>query len=105
MPRPDPTPPRPDADPSDPVVARFYGRDGRLHTLPRKRSSMLRLLDHLVQEFDLGRTYDEPAVNGLLARHHDDVAALRRYLVDDAFLTRDAGVYWRTGGTVDLARV
>jgi hypothetical protein len=28
---------------------------------------------------------------------HDDVAALRRYLVDDGFVDRDAGEYWRTG--------
>jgi hypothetical protein len=28
---------------------------------------------------------------------------LRRYLVDEGFLSRDAGIYWRTGGTVDDA--
>jgi hypothetical protein len=28
-----------------------------------------------------------------------DTAALRRYLVDEEFLTRDHGVYWRSGGS------
>jgi len=32
----------------------------------------------------------------------DDHAALRRYLVDEGFLSRQAGVYWRSGGTVDV---
>ena len=31
-----------------------------------------------------------------------DYAALRRYLVDEGFLARAEGSYWRTGGSVDL---
>ncbi len=37
----------------------------------------------------------EPAVNDLLRRHHDDYAALRRYLVDAGLLHREQGMYWR----------
>ena len=81
------------------VVARFI-KDGRLVIMPTKRSKLLLVLDHIVQEFELGRTYPEADVNEVLLAYHDDYAALRRYLVDEAFLTRDAGVYWRTGGTV-----
>jgi hypothetical protein len=29
----------------------------------------------------------------------DDHAALRRHLVDEGFLGREGGVYWRTGGS------
>jgi hypothetical protein len=32
-------------------------------------------------------------VNELLALRHPDVAALRRYLVDEGFMSRNAGVY------------
>ena len=60
------------------------------------------VLDEVAQRFELGRTYPEHEVNAVLARIHPDVPALRRYLVDEQFLTREAGVYWRTGGTVDL---
>ena len=35
----------------------------------------------------------------LLRQHHDDYAALRRYLVDAGFLQREQGVYWRIGET------
>ncbi len=44
----------------------------------------------------------EERVNDRLVVLHDDVAMLRRYLVDEGFLDRDHGVYWRTGGTVVL---
>jgi hypothetical protein len=37
----------------------------------------------------------------MLAQVHPDAAALRRYLVDDGFLSRAGGMYWRTGGTTD----
>ena len=49
-----------------------------------------------------GVRYTERQVNARLRPFHDDVAALRRYLVDDGFLDREAGHYWRTGGAVDL---
>ena len=70
--------------------------------MPTRRSKRLVVLDEVAQLFELGRTYPEHEVNALLAPIHPDVAALRRYLVDEQFLSRDAGTYWRTGGTVDL---
>jgi hypothetical protein len=33
---------------------------------------------------------------------HPDVAALRRYLVDEGLVTREVGMYWRSGGPVDV---
>jgi hypothetical protein len=33
---------------------------------------------------------------------HGDYATLRRYLVDDGFLERREGFYWRAGGSFDL---
>ena len=41
-------------------------------------------------------------VNAMLAAFFADYAALRRYLVDEGFLARAEGAYWRTGGSVDL---
>jgi hypothetical protein len=76
--------------------------DGRITTLPAKRSRRLVLLDHIAQMFEVGRRYPEVEVNLILRNVHDDYAALRRYLVDEDFLSRDQGEYWRSGGTVDL---
>ncbi|CUR56561.1 conserved hypothetical protein [metagenome] len=82
------------------VLHNFLNPDGSLHTIPTKHAKLLVVLDHLAQEFELGRTYPEAEVNTILERFHRDYAALRRYLVDDAFLTREDNVYWRSGGTV-----
>ena len=87
---------------SDRVLAAFLRADGTLHTLPAKRAKMLVVLDHLAQSFEPGRSYPEPEVNAILERFHPDYAALRRYLVDDQFLTREDGIYWRSGGTVEV---
>ncbi|MCP4223423.1 MAG: DUF2087 domain-containing protein [Actinomycetia bacterium] len=75
-------------------------RDGRLVKLPTKRSKRLVVLDRLAQEFEPGRHYSERQVNAILVAFDPDVAALRRYLVDERFLDRADGVYWRSGGTV-----
>ena len=58
------------------------------------------VLDWVVQDFEPGQRYRETRVNLILARRHDDVAALRRYLVDEDLLAREHGEYWRIGGTV-----
>jgi hypothetical protein len=83
------------------VLRAFFDADGRLHTIPSKRSKLLVVLDRLAQEFEPGRTYSEADVNETLQRFHSDHAALRRYLVDNDFMTREAGQYWRSGGTFE----
>jgi len=87
---------------SEDAVLRTFMRDGRITALPAKRSRRLVLLDHVAQMFDVGVRYPEGQVNLILRNVHDDYAALRRYLVDEGFLSRDQGEYWRTGGTVDM---
>lgn len=81
---------------------RFFAPDGRLHTMPTKHVKRRWVLDQVAQRFDPGRRYDEREVDAVLKQVHDDHAALRRYLVDDGFLTREAGVYWRSGGTFEV---
>ena len=83
-------------------VLRAFIRGGRLASIPTARSKRLVVLDNLAQEFEPGRRYGEAQVNEMLARYHADVAALRRYLVDERFLDREAGIYWRTGGTFEV---
>jgi len=84
----------------DQVLRTFFDADGRLTTIPAKHGKRLVVLDWLAQLFEPGERYPETEVNNRLRSAHDDVAALRRYLVDEGFLSREGGVYWRTGGTV-----
>jgi hypothetical protein len=82
-------------------VLRSFLRDGRLTAIPTQHSKRLVVLDRLAQDFDPGHRYTEREVNTILRRWHVDVAALRRYLVDDRFLDREHGDYWRAGGTFE----
>jgi hypothetical protein len=81
------------------TLDRFLTPDGRLHTVPSKHAKLLVVLDHLAQSFEPGKVYPERQVDEILQRFHPDHAALRRYLVDEQFLTREDGYYWRSGGT------
>jgi hypothetical protein len=80
-------------------VLRAFVRDGRLVSIPTTHSKRLIVLDWITQRFEPGRRYPESRVNLILAELHPDTAALRRYLVDDEFLSRESSEYWRSGGT------
>lgn len=84
------------------VLANFMTADGRLRSIPTKHSKLLVVLDRLAQEFEPGKTYPEAEVNQTLQRFHPDFAALRRYLVENGFMTREDNQYWRSGGTFDV---
>lgn len=86
-------------DPSYASVLRSFLRNGRLTTVPATRSKRLVVLDHVAKAFDIGVRYTEREVDALLHIFHPDHAALRRYLVDEGFLSRESGVYWRSGGS------
>src|SRR6476646_7276535 len=78
-------------------VARAFLRDGRLVSIPAKPSRRDLLLPLVLDQcFPEDRDYEEKEVNMRLALLHPDVAALRRYLVDERLMTRDAGVYRRS---------
>jgi hypothetical protein len=83
-------------------LLRAYFRDGRLTVMPRSGRRRQLVLEQVVQLFEPGRRYPEVEVNLILRQVWDDVAALRRYLVDAALLDRAEGVYWRIGGPVDV---
>ena len=89
-------------DPAEDAVLSAFVRDGRLVSIPAQRSKRRVVLEHLVRVFDVGVRYPEREVNALLAVWHPDVAALRRHLVDEGLLSREAGLYWRTGGRVEV---
>lgn len=84
----------------DDVARAFIAPDGRIIRMPAKHSKRLILLDIVAQRFEPGQRYSEAQVNAILSRCHDDVAALRRHLVDEGFCDRQHGWYWRTGGSV-----
>jgi hypothetical protein len=86
----------------DRLLTPFLDEAGRLRLVPRRRAARLAVLDTLAGEFQPGVLYAEDQVNAVLASFHPDYCALRRLLVDEEFLDRLDGVYWRIGGTFDV---
>jgi hypothetical protein len=89
-------------DPETTKVLRAFLRDGRLTGMPAAHAKRRLLLEHVVQVFEPGERYSEKEVNAMLRAFTDDYVTARRYLVDEDLLSREAGVYWRTGGPVDV---
>ncbi|GAA1670612.1 hypothetical protein GCM10009765_20050 [Fodinicola feengrottensis] len=86
---------------TDPAVAgalRTFITNGRLTTMPAARAKRLAVLEHIALAFEPGVRYPEREVNAILRAWYPDYAALRRYLVDESLLAREAGQYWRIGG-------
>jgi len=90
------------ANDDEEAVLRTFFRDGRLTEIPTKRSKRRIVLERIAIEFEPGRRYDEREVNVVVGAFFNDHASLRRYLVDEGFLERDHGEYWRAGGRVDV---
>jgi hypothetical protein len=104
LPRPAPPDPRIAfgmTDDETEVLGRFFSGT-RLLEVPAQRNKRLVVLERLALEFEPGRRYEETEVNAVLRRFHDDHATLRRALVDESFLDRSGGRYWRSGGRVPL---
>lgn len=90
------------ADAAMATVLRAFLKGGRLVSMPAARSKRRVVLDHIARVFEPGVRYPERDVDTVLRAFYPDYAALRRYLVDEDFLAREAGIYWRTGGSVEI---
>jgi hypothetical protein len=82
-------------------LRRFF-KGGRLTHIPNPPPKRMLILDYVARSFDPGVYYPERLVNAVLRRIYPDTASLRRFLVDEGFLDRKGGKYWRTGGTVPV---
>jgi hypothetical protein len=84
------------------AVLRAFLRDGRLVQWPAARGKRRILLEHIAAVFEPGVRYPERDVDAILRAWNADYATIRRYLIDEGLMTRQDGVYWRTGGYVDV---
>ena len=79
----DPAPPRPSG------VDRFFDGGGRLTGYPTRPAVRASLLEKIAREIvEPGEVLDEKTLNSRLAAVADDVALLRRHLVDHGLLER-----------------
>jgi DNA-binding transcriptional ArsR family regulator len=78
-------------------VLRDFFEGDRLKEIPASRKKREVVLRWLAERFKPGIRYPERQVNAMLARHHPDVATLRRELIAEAhgLMARERGIYWR----------
>ena len=77
----------------DNAVIRAFFDGPRLRQIPASRKKRVVVLRRLLERFEQNRSYPEQEVNDMLREAHEDVATLRRELVDYGFMVRDRGIY------------
>lgn len=76
-------------------VLQTFFKHGRLVKIPAQLKKQQVILEKIAQEFEPGREYTEREVNIALLDFNDDVASLRRGLIEHKLMERDHGMYWR----------
>jgi len=76
-------------------VIRAFFRQGRLVQIPAQQKKKQVILEEIVKAFTPGERYSEWDVNKMLVDFNEDVASLRRYLVEFKLMDRAKGSYWR----------
>jgi hypothetical protein len=77
-------------------VLRTFFQRGRLVQIPAQLKKRQIVLERLAEEFEPERGYSEREVNITLLDFHEDVASLRRGLIEFKLMQREKGVYRRT---------
>jgi hypothetical protein len=77
-------------------IDQFFTADGRLVSIPAKKSKRVLVLQRIAGIFETGTRYPEKQLNEMLAELHPDTAAIRRYMVEQDILERDNATssYW-----------
>lgn len=83
------------------VLGRFFDGD-RLVELPQSAAKRRLVLEKIALTFEPGRRYAERDVNFVIQLVYADYAVIRRYLVEEGFMDRADGSYWRTGGRYEV---
>lgn len=82
-------------------IKNFLDTDGKLKSLPSKKSIRESAMKYLASFFEFGKKYSEKEVNDILNNSHTfrDPATLRRGLIEFGLLKRtsDGREYWKEG--------
>jgi DNA-binding HxlR family transcriptional regulator len=79
-------------------VLKTFLKHGRLIKLPAQQKKFQVILSKLLEEFEPDQEYTEREVNQILLEFHDDVASLRRGMIEYDMMTRAKGIYRRPAG-------
>jgi predicted transcriptional regulator len=78
------------------VLEAYLLPDGRLKQIPSQRKKLDVILRFIFKDFEADRQYTEAEVNAIIAKYSEDIAGLRRDLIEAGMLKRDkrGSAYW-----------
>lgn len=85
---------RRDAEYRQKVIDIFF-EYGKLKAIPAQQKKKRIILEVIAQTFEYDRIYSEREVNIIIADFHDDFCTIRRDMISEHLLERDAKGYWR----------
>ena len=76
-------------------IDQFFNPDGTLISIPAKSAKRIAVLHRIAQELSPTTRYPEKDLNAIIAKFHNDTAAIRRHMIEHGILERDGeSVYW-----------
>ncbi len=77
-------------------ILRTWVKDGRIVDIPAQEKKKQILIRWVARQIDPARRWTEREFSDWLSQFNEDYAFLRRYLVDNHYMARENGIYWRT---------
>jgi len=77
-------------------VLRTWVKNGRIVEIPAQEKKKQVLIRWVATQIDPERRWTEREFSEWLKQFNEDYAFLRRYLVDNGYMARENGIYWRT---------
>jgi DNA-binding HxlR family transcriptional regulator len=74
-------------------VLKTFFRHGRLIQFPAQLKKRIIVLEKIAEAFEPEREYTEKEVNFILLDYNEDVASLRRGMIEQNLMTREKGIY------------
>jgi hypothetical protein len=62
-------------------IDQFFRPDGTLISIPVKPAKKIAVLHHIARYLSPDTKYPEKQLNLIIAKYHDDTAAIRRYMI------------------------
>ena len=83
-----------DAEYRQKVIDAFFVY-GKLKAIPAQQKKRRIVLEVIAEQFERGKIYPEREVNLIIADFHEDFCTIRRDMIGEHLMERDARGYWR----------
>lgn len=89
-------------DPKTKIIDSFF-KNGKLTAIPSQLKKRRVVLEHILENFEMGRVYPEKEVNEVIMQFHEDFCTIRREFIMEKMMTRKNGKYQRNSSYINKA--